>query len=135
MNAHLGLETAAISLLRTLGGGKASLLVPQPVAVDGQCGLGLEAPLSSEVEVEPVLVRTAGVNGTGNGRTRYALMTKCTVHKALNLAQAADSGESATKQTLESSVLRVEGTEYHVRSVLVKCSGGLELLYELEIES
>ena len=38
-----GLERAAQAMLRTVGAGKASLLVPQPVTANTQTGLGLVA--------------------------------------------------------------------------------------------
>ena len=51
-----GLERAALAMLRTLGAGKASLLVPQPVTASEQTGLGLTVPLVQvdRVELEPV---------------------------------------------------------------------------------
>lgn len=140
MCAGAGLERAMVAMLRTLGGRKASLLIPQPAVANGQSGLGLNTPLVSEVEIEPVLLRTAALNGFGNGQRLYAAMTQGTVEKALNLAQASAGGENAAdptleiKQTLETSMLRVQGSEYRVVSVKVKWSGGTELLYELEIE-
>jgi hypothetical protein len=125
----VGRERAALSILRTLGAGKASLLVPQPAVAAGQTGLGLIAPLASEVELEPVLLHSAR-----NGQTLYAVTTRCTVQEALNLAGCADSGESTTKETLETSMLRAGGTDYRVVSVTVKWISGAELLYQLEIE-
>jgi hypothetical protein len=120
-----GLERAAIAMLRTLGAGKASLLVPQPATANAQVGLGLGVPLVNEVEMEPVLLQTA-VTGT----TLLALMTRCTVQKAINSAGAIDAN-----QTLETSMLRAGGTQYRIVSVTVKRFGGGELLYELEIEA
>ena len=52
-----GLERAALAMLRTLGAGKASLLIPQPIAANEQTGLGLIVPLVNEVEMEPVLLQ------------------------------------------------------------------------------
>ena len=125
-----GLERAALAMLRTLGAGRASLMVPQPATADAQTGLGLVAPLVSEVEMEPVLLQA-----TPNGQTLFARMTQGTVRKALNSAGAIDMGDVATKQTLETSMLRAGGTEYRIVSVIVKRFGGAELLYELEIEA
>ena len=36
-----GLERAALAMLRTLGAGRAALLLPQPVTANAQTGLGL----------------------------------------------------------------------------------------------
>ncbi len=129
-----GLERATLAMLHTLGAGKASLLVPQPAVADGQTGLGMTALLVSEVEIEPVLLHTPGLRTTANSSPLYAMMTRCTVQKALSNAGAIDIGEPATKQTLETSMLRVGGTEYRIVSVTVKWISGSELLYELEIE-
>jgi hypothetical protein len=129
-NEAAGLERAALAMLRTLGAGNASLLVLQPATANPQTGLGLIAPLVSEVEMEPVLLQA-----TPNGQTLFARMTQGTVRKALNSAGAIDMGEVATKQTLETSMLRAGGTEYRIVSVIVKRFGGAELLYELEIEA
>lgn len=129
-NEAAGLERAALAMLRTLGAGRASLMVPQPATTDAQTGLGLVAPLVSEVEMEPVLLQA-----TLNGQTLFARMTQGTVRKALNSAGAIDMGDVATKQTLETSMLRARGTEYRIVSVIVKRFGGAELLYELEIEA
>ena len=62
-----GLERAALAMLRTLGAGKASLLVPQPVTANEQTGLGLTVPLVNEVEMEPVLLQAKP-----NGQTLFA---------------------------------------------------------------
>jgi len=125
-----GLERAALAMLRTLGAGKASLLVAQPVTASEQSGLGLIIPLVNEVEIEPVLLQA-----TANGQTLFARMTRCTVQKALSSAGAIDTGEIATKQSLETAMLRAGGTEYRIVAVMVKWFGGVELLYELEIEA
>jgi hypothetical protein len=127
--AAAGLERAALAMLRTVGAGRASLLVPQPVTASTQTGLGLMAPLVNEVEMEPVLLQA-----TANGKTLFARMTRGTVQKALNSAGAINTDETATKQTLETSMLRADGTEYRIVAVIVKRFGGAELLYELEIE-
>jgi hypothetical protein len=134
MNAHAGMERAAAAMLRTLGGINASLLIPQPAAANGQTGLGLNVPLVNEVELEPVLLRTAGPKATGYGITLFAAIARCTLQKALSNAGAAGGDELATKQTLETSMLRVGETEYRIVSVMVKWLGGAQLLYELEIE-
>ena len=55
--------------------------------------------------------------------------------KALNGAGAIDTSEIATKQALETAMLRAGGTEYRIVAVTVKWFGGAELLYELEIEA
>ena len=129
-SAAAGLERAAQAMLRTLGAGKASLLVPQPVTATEQTGLGLVVPLVNEVEMEPVLLQA-----TVNGKTLLARLTQATVRKALSNAGAIDTGEIATKQTLETAMLRAGGTEYRIVTVTVKWFGGAELLYELEIEA
>ena len=126
----VGLERAALAMLRTLGGSKVSLLVPQPVAANEQTGLGLSIPLVNEVEMEPVLLQA-----TANGKTLFARMTRGTVQKALNSAGAIATDEVATARALETAMLRADGTEYRVVSVMVKWFGGAELLYELEIEA
>lgn len=128
--AAAGLERAALAMLRTLGAGKASLLVPQPVTATEQTGLGLVVPLVNEVEMEPVLLQA-----TVNGKTLLARLTQSTVKNALNSAGAIDTSEIATKQALETAMLRAGGTEYRIVSVTVKWFGGSELLYELEIEA
>ncbi len=125
-----GLERAALAMLRTMGAGKASLLVLQPATANEQTGLGLSVPLVNEVEMEPVLLQK-----TVTGLSLLALMTRGTVRRALNSAGAIDSGEIATKQALESAMLRADGTEYRIAAVTVKWFGGAELLYELEIEA
>jgi hypothetical protein len=119
-----GMERAALAMLRTLGAGKASLLLTQPATVNGQCGLGLSAPPSAEVEMEPVLLQA-----TVTGKQLLALATRGTVQKAINGAD----GNEAT-QILCTSMLRAGGTQYRIVSVTVKRFGGAELLYELEIE-
>jgi hypothetical protein len=124
-----GMEQAAQAMLRTVGAGSCWLLVPQPVTANAQTGLGLSAPLVNEVEVEPVLLQT---NATG--KTLLARLTHGTVQKALNSMGAIDSDENATEETLERSMLRANGTEYRIVSVTVKWFGGVQLLYELEIE-
>jgi hypothetical protein len=129
-NEAAGLERAALAMLRTLGAGRASLLVPQPVTATEQSGLGLIVPLVNEVEMEPVLLQAMP-----NGKTLLARMTQGTVQKALSSAGAIDTGEIATKQALETAMLRAGGTEYRIVTVTVKWFGGSELLYELEIEA
>jgi hypothetical protein len=79
--------------------------------------------------MEPVLLQA-----TANGKTLFARMTRGTVQKALGSAGAIDTDETAIKQALETSMLRADGTEYRIVSVMVKRFGGAELLYELEIE-
>jgi len=125
-----GLERAALAMLRTLGGSKVSLLVPQPVTANEQTGLGLNIPLVNEVEMEPVLLQA-----TANGKILFARMTRGTVQNALSGAGAIAADELATKQALETAMLRAGGTEYRIVSVMVKWFGGAELLYELEIEA
>lgn len=120
-----GLVRAAEAMLRTLGAGKATLLVPQPAASTSQTGLGLETPMVNEVEMEPVLLQTAV-----NGKTQLALMTRCTAQKAISSAGGIDM-----KKTIESSMLRSGGIQYRIVSVTVKRFGGAELIYELEIEA
>ncbi len=126
----VGLERAALAMLRTLGAGSACLLVPQPITATEQTGLGLIVPLVNEVEMEPVLLQA-----TANGKTLLARMTQGTVQKALSGAGAIDTGEIAAKQALETAMLRAGGTEYRIVAVTVKWFGGAELLYELEIEA
>ena len=104
--------------------------MPQPVTANEQTGLGLVVPLVNEVEMEPVLLQA-----TPNGKTLLARMTQGTVRKALSSAGAIDTGEVATKQALETAMLRAGGTEYRIVAVTVKWFGGAELLYELEIEA
>ena len=134
MNAGAGVERAALAMLRTLGGCRASLLIPQPAAVSGQSGLGLSAPLASAVGLEPVLLRTTGLNANGGGRRLVAAVAPCTVQKALEEVQVLSGGESALRRTLESSRLRAGEIEYRIVSVTAKWMGGTKLLYELEIE-
>jgi hypothetical protein len=129
-NEAAGLERAALAMLRTLGAGKASLLLAQPVTANEQTGLGLITPQVSEVEIEPVLLQA-----TSSGLKLFARTTRGTVQKALNGAGAIDTGEIAIKETLETSMLRAGGTEYRIVSVMAKRFGGAELLYELEIEA
>jgi len=76
-----GLERAAQAMLRTLGASKASLLLTQPVAASAQIGLGINAPPVVEVEMEPVLLQS-----TVNGNSLLAIATRCTVQKAINVA-------------------------------------------------
>lgn len=119
-----GLERAAQAMLRTLGAGRASLLLTQPVAANAQIGLGINAPPVAEVEMEPILLQT-----TVNGNSLLAIATRCTVQKAINVADTAQA-----KELLCTSMLRAEETQYRVLSVTVKRFGGAEMLYELEIE-
>ena len=119
-----GMERAALAMLRTLGAGKASLLLTQPATVNGQCGLGLSAPPSAEVEMEPVLLQCSV-----NGEQLQAITTRAVVHRALN----GTDGVAANK-LLEASLLRVGKTTYRILSVTVKRFGGAELLYEMGIE-
>lgn len=125
----MGLERAAEAMLRTLGAGRASLLLPQPAAGNTQSGLGLSTPLVSEIEMEPVLLQA-----TVSGKTLLAIAPHCTVQKALNSAGANTNGDLATKQTLETAMLRAQGTDYRITAVTAKRFGGAELIYELEIE-
>lgn len=125
-----GMEQAAQAMLRTVGAGSCWLLMPQPMTTNAQTGLGLSTPLVNEVEIEPVLLQT---NATGE--MLLARMTHGTLEKALNSVGAiGDGDENATKETLERSMLRANGTEYRIVSVTVKWFGGVQLLYELEIE-
>jgi hypothetical protein len=119
-----GLERAAEAMLRTLGAGKASLLVPQPATATAQTGLGLSTPMVNEVEMEPVLLQTAV-----NGQTLLALTTRCAVQKAISSA-----GGIGPKETLQRSMLRSGGRQYRIASVTAKRFGGAELIYELEID-
>jgi hypothetical protein len=120
----MGLERAALAMLRTLGAGKAFLVMPQPATESAQCGLGLNAPPSAELEMEPVLLQA-----TVTGKQLLALATRCTVQKAINRADAREAA-----QILCTSMLRAGETQYRIVSVTVKRFGGAELLYELEIE-
>ncbi len=133
MNTGAGLERAALAMLRTLGGGSAWLLIPQPEAATGRSGLGLSAPPVSEIAMEPVLLQTDGLNATANGRKLYAVMAPCTVQKALDAAQATTGGENDVRQILEHSRLRVGECEYRIVSVTAKWIGGTKLLYQLEV--
>lgn len=129
-----GLDRAAQAMLRTLGAGSAWLLLPQPTTATEQSGLGLVAPLAYELELAPVLLRTAGGNSAGNKPKLFAVMTRRTIQNALNKAGAIAGDAAATKQTLGASTLRMSDTEYRIVSVIVKWISGTELLYELEIE-
>jgi hypothetical protein len=124
-NEAAGLERAAIAMLRTMGAGKVSLLIPQPATATAQAGLGVGVPLVNEVEMEPVLLQA-----TVTGSALLALTTQSTVQRAINGA----GGLNAT-ETLETSMLRAGGTQYRIVTVTVKRFGGAELLYELEIEA
>jgi len=119
-----GLERASLAMLRTVGAGKASLLLSQPATANTQAGLGLNAPPVAEVEMEPVLVQASV-----NGNDLLAIATRCTVQKALNGAD----GVEAT-QLLTTSMLRAGGKQYRIVSVTVKRFGGAEMMYELGIE-
>jgi len=129
-----GLDRAAQAMLRTLGAGSAQLLLPQPATATEQSGLGLVAPLASEVELAPVLLRTTGSNAAGNRQKLFAVMTRRTIQSALNNAGAVAGDAAATRQTLGASTLRMSETDYRIVSVVVKWISGTELLYELEIE-
>ena len=131
--AGAGVERAALAMLRTLGGCRVSLLVPQPSAASGQSGLGLRAPSASEVGLEPVLLRTAGLNANGD-RKLIASVAPSTVLKALDEVQSVSAEENDVRRTLESSRLRADEIEYRIVSVTAKWMGGTKLLYELEIE-
>ncbi len=119
-----GLERAALAMLRTLGAGRASLLLTQPVVAGGQIGLGINAPPVAEVEMDPVLLQS-----TVNGKSLLAIATRGTLQKAMNVAAAA-----LATDLLCTSMLRAGETQYRIVSVTVKRFGGAEILYELEIE-
>jgi len=123
-NEAVGLERAALAMLRTLGAGAASLVISQPAAANEQTGLGLSVPMANEVEMEPVLLQA-----TVTGKNLLALMARCSVQKAVDSA-----GGVGIMETLQASMLRVGRTQYRIVSVTVKRFGGAELLYELEIE-
>jgi len=123
-SAAVGLERAALAMLRTLGAGKATLLLTQPVAANAQIGLGLNAPPAAEVEMEPVLLQASV-----NGNNLLAIAGRSTVQKAINVAD----GEQAVR-LLTTSMLRAGETQYRIVSVTVKRFGGVEMLYELGIE-
>jgi hypothetical protein len=123
-NEAVGLERAALAMLRTLGAGTAFLMISQPATTNEQSGLGLSVPMLNEVEMEPVLLQA-----TVTGNNLLALMARCTVQKAVNGAGGTD-----VKETLQTSMLRAGKTQYRIVSVTVKRFGGAELLYELEIE-
>jgi uncharacterized protein YdgA (DUF945 family) len=99
--------------------------MPQPATTNDQTGLGQKVPLVNQVEIEPVLLQA-----TVTGDNLLALMTRCTVQKAINGAGGID-----VKQTLQTSMLRAGRTKYRIVSVTVKRFGGAELMYELEIEA
>jgi hypothetical protein len=125
MNSEsVGLERAALAMLRTLGAGRASLLTPQPAALNEQTGLGLSLPMLNEVEMEPVLLQA-----TVTGNQLLALMTRSAVQRAVSGAGGGD-----VKETLQASMLRAGRTQYRILSVTAKRFGGVELLYELKIE-
>jgi len=129
-----GLDRAAQAMLRTLGAGSAWLLLPQMAADSAQSGLGLAAPLTYEVELNPVLLRSAGTQSAQSRPKLYAVATRCTLQKALSGAGATSGDASSNKQTLAASALRVDEIDYRIVSVNVKWISGMELLYELEIE-
>jgi hypothetical protein len=120
-----GLERAALAMLHILGGGKASLLLPQPAMTNEQTGLGLTPPLVNEVELEPVLLQA-----TTTGQNLLALMTQSTVQKAIRGVGGTDA-----ITTLETSMLRAGEMQYRIVAVTAKWFGGAELMYELEIEA
>jgi hypothetical protein len=74
--------------------------------------------------MEPVLLQS-----TVNGNSLLAIATRCTVQKAINVADTVQATE-----LLCTSMLRAGETQYRVVSVTVKRFGGAEMLYELEIE-
>jgi len=123
--AAAGLERAAIAMLRSLGAGRAFLLMPQPAAATGQTGLGMAPPQVNELEVEPVLLQSVV-----SGKTLLALATRNTVRRAIGTGEEIDP-----KETLERSMLRAGEAQYRIVAVTVKRFGGAELLYELEIEA
>jgi hypothetical protein len=123
-NEAVGLERAALAMLRTLGAGTASLLMAQPATANEQTGLGLAVPMLNEVEMEPVLLQA-----TVTGNNLLALMTCSTAQKSICSADA-----TGIKETLRASMLRAGRTQYRILSVTAKRFGGAELLYELEIE-
>ena len=123
-SAAVGLERAALAMLRTLGAGKATLLLTQPVAANAQIGLGLNAPPAAEVEMEPVLLQASV-----NGNNLLAIAARSTVQKAINVADASEAA-----RLLSTSMLKAGETLYRIVSVTVKRFGGVEMLYELGIE-
>lgn len=123
-NEAMGLERAALAMLRTLGAGRASLIMAQSATTNEHTGLGQVALTMNEVDIEPVLLQA-----TVAGDNLLALMTRGTVQKAIESA-----GGTEVKQALQTSMLRAGRTQYRIVSVTVKRFGGAELMYELEIE-
>lgn len=119
-----GLERAALAMLRTLGAGRASLVLPQPSALNAQSGLGLTAPAAAEVEMEPVLLQASV-----DGKSLMAIAARCTLQRAINVADGAGAS-----RLLMTSMLKAGETHYRIVSVTVKRFGGVEMLYELGIE-
>jgi hypothetical protein len=128
-----GMQQMALAMLRTLGGRRASLLVPQPATASQQTGLGLVAPMASELDMEPVLLQT-WISRSQSASKLYAMMARCTVLKALNLTDGIEGVDQSVRLTLETSKLRSGGTDYRIVSVTAKWYGGTELIYQLEIE-
>jgi hypothetical protein len=126
----MGLELAAKAMLRTLGAGKAGLLMAQPATAGSQSGLAIAPPLTGEAEMEPVLLQ-ANVNGS----SLLAITTAAVVRRALNSTLGDGASEAAIKEALETAMLRASGGEYRVTAVTIKWFGGEPLLYELEIEA
>ncbi len=119
-----GLERSSVAMLRVLGAGSAWLVLAQPSDATAQTGLGLSTPAAAEVEMEPVLLQCQP-----NGEQLLAITTRGIVRRALN----GTDGVAAVK-LLEASLLRAGETTYRILSVTVKRFGGMELLYEMEIE-
>jgi hypothetical protein len=119
-----GLERSSVAMLRVLGAGSAWLVLAQPSDATAQAGLGLNTPAAAEVEMEPVLLQCQP-----NGEQLLAITTRGIVRRALN----GTDGVAAVK-LLEASLLRAGETTYRILSVTVKRFGGMELLYEMEIE-
>ncbi len=64
-----------------------------------------------------------------SGNELLAIATRGTVQKAINVADGAEAA-----RLLSTSMLQAGDTEYRIVSVTVKRFGGVEMLYELEIE-
>jgi hypothetical protein len=126
----MGLEQAAVAMLRTLGAGRVVLLIPQPATAGSQSGLAIAAPMASEVEVEPVLLQ-ANVSGS----QLLAITTAATLRRALSNVLAPDADATAMAQALEMAMLKADGCQYRISAVTAKWFGGAALMYELQIEA
>lgn len=127
MRSALGLERAAQSMLRVLGGGRAALLMTQPMAATSQSGLGVAALAVTEAEMEPVLLQSSVT-----GDQLLAIATAATLRRGLG---GAELSEVQMTQMLQGAMLRAGETQYRIATVTVKRFGGSALLYELEIEA